>query len=139
NGKAVEHKYAPAYYDKIGLGIDFTARDIQDECKSKGHPWEIAKAFDQSAAVSSFVDKSTLDMSSIKFQLLKNGYLAQDGNTKDLIFQFDYLISYISRYFTLQVGDLIFTGTPAGVGKVEIGDVYQGYLESTKLLECQIK
>jgi acylpyruvate hydrolase len=139
NGKAIDVKYASDYYDAIGLGIDFTARDIQDKCKEKGHPWEIAKAFDHSAVIGEFIDKEKLNVSAIKFQLFKNGDLTQDGNTNDLIFNFGYLISYISRYFTLQKGDLIFTGTPAGVGKVSIGDHLEGYLEGSKMLDCRIK
>ena len=139
NGKAIQEQFASAYYDQICLGIDFTARDLQDKCKDKGHPWEIAKAFDHSAVIGSFVDKSTLDLSAIKFQLLKNNAVVQDGNTADLIFKFDNLISYISNYFTLQTGDLIFTGTPAGVAKIAIGDEYEGILEGQKLLDCKIK
>lgn len=139
NGKAIREEFASAYYDQIGLGIDFTARDLQDQCKDKGHPWEIAKAFDQSAVVGDFKSKNTLDTSGIKFQLVKNGNIVQDGNTHDLIFKFDYLISFISHYFTIQTGDLIFTGTPAGVGKIAIGDHYEGMLEGEKMLECKIK
>lgn len=139
NGKAIDEKYANDYYDAIGLGIDFTARDIQDKCKEKGHPWEIAKAFDHSAVIGEFIDKEKLNVSAVKFQLFKNGDLTQEGNTNDLIFNFGYLISYISGYFTLQKGDLIFTGTPAGVGKVSIGDHLEGYLEGSKMLDCRIK
>lgn len=139
NGKAIQAQFAETYYQHIGLGIDFTARDLQDSLKDKGQPWELAKAFDHSACVGDFVDKSTLDIKSIKFNLTKNGKTAQEGNTSDLIFNFDYLISYISQYFTLQVGDLIFTGTPAGVGKVAIGDSYEGFLEGNRLIECKIK
>ena len=139
NGKAIQAQFASGYYDQIGLGIDFTARDLQDQCKDKGHPWEIAKAFDHSAVVGSFTDKSLLNSGEIKFQLSKNGSKVQDGNTKDLIFNFDYLISFISQYFTLQTGDLIFTGTPAGVGKIAIGDHYEGMMEGVKMLDCKIK
>lgn len=139
NGKAIDENYASDYYDAIGLGIDFTARDIQDKCKEKGHPWEIAKAFDHSAVIGEFIDKEKLNVSAVKFQLFKNGDLTQEGNTNDLIFNFGYLISYISGYFTLQKGDLIFTGTPAGVGKVSIGDHLEGYLEGSKMLDCRIK
>jgi 2-keto-4-pentenoate hydratase/2-oxohepta-3-ene-1,7-dioic acid hydratase in catechol pathway len=139
NGKAIQAQFASGYYDQIGLGIDFTARDLQDQCKDKGHPWEIAKAFDHSAVVGSFIDKNLLNSGEIKFQLYKNGSIVQDGNTKDLIFNFDYLISYISQYFTLQTGDLIFTGTPAGVGKIAIGDHYEGMMEGEKMLDCKIK
>jgi acylpyruvate hydrolase len=139
NGKAIREEFASDYYDQIGLGIDFTARDLQDQCKDKGHPWEIAKAFDHSAVVGDFKSKNTFDTSEIKFQLVKNGNVVQDGNTKDLIFKFDYLISFISHYFTLQTGDLIFTGTPAGVGKISIGDHYEGIMEGERMLECKIK
>lgn len=139
NGKAVKSMFASGYYDQIGLGIDFTARDLQDQCKEKGHPWEIAKAFDHSAVVGSFTDKTALESEEITFQLLKNGGIVQDGNTKDLIFNFDYLISFISNIFTLQKGDLIFTGTPAGVGKITLGDHYEGIMNGEKMLECKIK
>ena len=139
NGKAVKPMFASGYYDQIGLGIDFTARDLQDQCKEKGHPWEIAKAFDHSAVVGSFTDKTALESEEITFQLLKNGGIVQDGNTKDLIFNFDYLISFISNIFTLQKGDLIFTGTPAGVGKITLGDHYEGIMNGEKMLECKIK
>ena len=139
NGKSISEKFAQDYYDEIGLGIDLTARDIQDVCKEKGHPWEVAKAFDNSAVLGSFIQKSQINAKEIKFQLLKNGQIVQDGNTKDLIFNFEYLISYISQYFTLQKGDLIFTGTPAGVGQISIGDYYEGLLEGSKFLEFRIK
>ncbi len=139
NGKHIEPQFANAYFDEVALGLDFTARDLQDACKVKGHPWEMAKAFDKSAAVSKFRDIKTLDSKEIKFQLYKNDELVQDGNTKDLIFNFEYLIFYISQFFTLQTGDLIFTGTPSGVGKVSIGDQLKGYLEGELMLECEIK
>ncbi len=139
NGKAISEKFASDYYDEIGLGIDFTARDIQDVCKEKGHPWEVAKAFDNSAVLGSFIHKTQLNTKEIKFQLQKNGQIAQDGNTKDLIFSFEYLISFISQYFTLQKGDLIYTGTPAGVGKISTGDHYIGLMEGNKILDCRIK
>ncbi len=139
NGKAIQPQFASGYYDMVGLGIDFTARDIQDVCKQKGHPWEIAKAFDHSAVVGSFLSKEVLPSGHMKFQLTKNGQVVQNGNTQDLIFSFEYLISYISHYFTLQTGDLIFTGTPAGVGKIAIGDQLKGWLEGQKLLDCEIK
>lgn len=139
NGKYIQENFAGDYFDMIGLGIDFTARDIQDKCKEKGHPWEIAKAFDHSAAVSEFYPLSAYNRESIRFNLDKNGTTVQIGDTVDLIFNFNFLISYISQYFTLQQGDLIFTGTPAGVGKVEIGDHLTGYLEGQPVLECLIK
>jgi acylpyruvate hydrolase len=139
NGKSVAEKFASAYYDKIGLGIDFTARDIQDICKQKGHPWEIAKSFDHSAVLGDFVSKTELQMSSISFSLNKNGEQVQNGNSADMIFSFDAIIAYISQYFTLQLGDLIYTGTPAGVGPIKIGDQLVGILDGRKLLECTIK
>lgn len=139
NGKSVEPAFASGYYDRIGLGIDFTARDLQDKLKDKGHPWELAKAFDHSAALGKFVNKDGLDMTDIRFRLEKNGIVVQEGCTRDLIFDFDFLIGYISRYFTLQKGDLIFTGTPAGVGKVEKGDILEGYIGFQKMLEFKIK
>ena len=139
NGKSVPPASASTYYDKIGLGIDFTARDLQDECKKKGHPWEIAKSFDSSAVLGSFIDTLGLDLNNIGFHLLKNGEVVQEGNSRDLIFHFDYLISYISTFFTLQQGDLIYTGTPAGVGKVERADVLEGYIGDKQLLYCRVK
>lgn len=139
NGKSISEKFAADYYDEVGLGIDFTARDIQDVCKEKGHPWEVAKAFDNSAGLGSFVQKNQLNTKEIKFQLIKNGQIAQDGNTKDLIFSFEYLISFISQYFTLQKGDLIYTGTPVGVGKISTGDHFEGFLEGSKIIDCKIK
>lgn len=139
NGKHIDQKFSHTYYDEIGLGIDFTARDTQDKLKAVGQPWELAKAFDHSAVVGKFVHKDTLDLSNIKFDLAKNDVIVQNGQTKDLIFSIDYLISYISTYFTLQVGDIIFTGTPAGVGKISIGETYKGRIEGQDVLYCQIK
>lgn len=139
NGKHIQKKYASNYYEEIGLGIDFTARDIQKKCKEKGHPWEIAKSFDNSVVLGSFCHKSELDVGSIKFELLKNGSRVQFGDTKDLIFSFDTLISYVSQFFTLQKGDYLFTGTPEGVGPVEIGDELEGLLENKSILRCYIK
>lgn len=139
NGKAIQQEFAASYYEEVGLGIDFTARDLQDTLKSKGSPWELAKAFDHSACVGAFTPKSALDMSALHFQLLKNGHVVQNGDTSDLIFSFDYIISYVSKFITLQKGDLIFTGTPAGVGKIEIGDQYIGVLEGNEVLNCSIK
>ncbi len=139
-GKGIAQEFAHKYYDAIGLGIDFTARDLQDQCKAKGHPWELAKSFDNSAVVGKFIDKNKIkELSSIDFELHKNRVVVQKGNTSDLIFSFDYLISYISTYFTLQTGDLIYTGTPAGVGPVKVGDVLNGFLEGEELLTCTIK
>ena len=139
NGKAIQPEFAHRYYDKIGLGIDFTARDLQDELKAKGQPWEIAKGFDNSAVLSDFVDLKDFDATNISFQLLKNGEIVQKGTTKDLIFSFDTVVSYISQFFTLQQGDLIYTGTPEGVGAVKIGDKLEGFLEGKPMFICDIK
>jgi 2-keto-4-pentenoate hydratase/2-oxohepta-3-ene-1,7-dioic acid hydratase in catechol pathway len=139
NGKAIQPAFASKYYDKIALGIDFTARDLQDALKSKGQPWEIAKAFDHSAVLSDFYDNSKYNLANINFHLTKNGQIVQKGTTQDLIFDFDTLICYISKFFTLQQGDLIYTGTPAGVGAVQIGDVLEGFLEEQSVFRCAIK
>lgn len=140
NGRHVQPEFAAAYYQEIALGIDFTARDIQEQCKAKGHPWEIAKAFDGSAPVSKFIPLTAeMREGGIGFRLRKNGEVVQDGHTSDLIFDFDTLICHISKYFKLQVGDMIFTGTPAGVGPIAIGDVLEGSIEGQELLSCHIK
>ncbi|MFN0037440.1 MAG: fumarylacetoacetate hydrolase family protein [Saprospiraceae bacterium] len=140
NGRSVQPEFAHRYFDAVAFGIDFTARDLQDKLKSKGHPWEIAKGFDRSAPLSQFVPLENLkNPRDIHFQLKKNGNLVQDGHTRDLIFSFETLIVHLSRYFTLQKGDCVFTGTPAGVGPVQIGDVLEGFIEGEKLLNCQIK
>ncbi len=143
NGRHVEPEFAPRYYDQLALGIDFTARDLQQACKKKGHPWEIAKAFDHSAALGPFVPLSEVDREGIEFRLLKNGQPVQHGNTRDLLFPFDQLIVHLSRFFTLQTGDLIFTGTPAGVGPIARGDLLEGFLQThrgeRKMLHCEIR
>ncbi len=140
NGKSIDPKFAHEYYDKIGLGIDFTARDIQDRCKEKGLPWELAKAFDYSAVLSPLISIQDLkDQSNIAFELKKNNHIVQSGSSKDMIFNFDSIISYASRFFKLLKGDLIYTGTPAGVGPVQIGDTLEGYLEGKSLLYVNIK
>jgi len=140
NGKYVQPAFAKKYFKEIAFGIDFTARDIQDQCKAKGHPWEIAKAFDNSAALSEFISLENVNQEEgIKFQMKKNGEVVQDGNTKDLIFDFNFLICYVSKFFKLQMGDMIFTGTPAGVGPVEIGDHLEGFVDGEKLMDCQIR
>lgn len=139
-GKHIDQKFAHKYYQQIGLGIDFTARDVQAECKAKGLPWEKAKAFDHSAVLSKkFVDKSQLELDNISFQLTKNNELVQDGNSKDMLFNIDQIIAYVSQYMTLKIGDLIYTGTPAGVGKVAIGDVLVGQLNGEEILKVPIK
>ncbi|MET7000292.1 fumarylacetoacetate hydrolase family protein [Chitinophaga defluvii] len=140
NGKHIQEKFADKYYDHISVGIDFTARDLQEKQKAKGLPWEIAKAFDNSAVVGKFIPITPeMDKADINFCLYKNKQLAQAGNTKDLLFSFDFLVSYISKFFTLNIGDLIFTGTPAGVGPVEIGDKMEAFIEDDSLLEFDIK
>ncbi|MCB9315781.1 MAG: fumarylacetoacetate hydrolase family protein [Lewinellaceae bacterium] len=140
NGRSVQPEFAARYYDAVAFGIDFTARDLQEKLKGKGHPWEIAKGFDRSGPLSKWIPLSELKNSQdIHFQLKKNGEVVQDGHTRDLIFSFDTLIVYLSQYFTLQKGDMIFTGTPAGVGPVQIGDVLEGEIEGKPMLSCAIK
>ena len=139
-GKNINDKFASKYYNKIAIGVDFTARDLQNTAKEKGLPWEKAKAFDGSAPLGESVDVSTIkDVNNINFHLEINGKTVQQGNTKDLLFSFDKIIAYISRYITLKTGDLIYTGTPAGVGKVNIGDKLEGFIEGNKMLELAIK
>ncbi len=140
NGKNIAARFAPDYYNEIGLGIDFTARDLQQECKEKGLPWEISKGFDQSAAISGFIPLDTLpDATNIAFHLDINEKTVQQGNSSDMIFGINTLIAYVSEFMTLRAGDLIFTGTPPGVGPVKIGDKIQGYLEDELLISCEIK
>lgn len=140
-GKNIPLKFAHTYYNEVSLGIDFTARDVQRICKEKGHPWEKAKAFDHSAPLGKrFIAKSEFaDLQNLNFQLHKNGEIVQQGQTKDMIFSIDQLVAYVSKFFTLKLGDLIFTGTPAGVGPVAIGDKLEGYLEGEKLIDLNIK
>ena len=139
-GKNIAEKFAHRYYDELTVGIDFTARDLQREHKELGVPWEIAKAFDNSAPVGEFISKKELeDINNINFRLDFNGATVQHGNSGDLIYSFDKIIAYISRFFTLKIGDLIFTGTPAGIGGVSINDRLEGYIEDRKLLDFKIK
>ncbi len=139
-GKHIAQKFASAYFDEIGLGIDFTARDIQQKHKEKGLPWELAKSFDNSAPISKFIPKSEFkDLNNLNLRLDLNDNTVQEGNTKDLLFSFEYIITFVSQYITLKKGDLIFTGTPKGVGKVNIGDHLCGYLEDQKLLDFYIR
>jgi 2-keto-4-pentenoate hydratase/2-oxohepta-3-ene-1,7-dioic acid hydratase in catechol pathway len=127
NGKHVQPEFASGYFEEIAFGIDFTACDVQERCKEKGHPWEIAKAFDGSAPLSRFIPLEDVpDPKAIEFKLRKNGEVVQHGNTADLLFSFEDIIVYVSKFFTLHMGDLIFTGTPAGVGPVQIGDKLEG-------------
>jgi acylpyruvate hydrolase len=139
-GKHISEKFANNYFDEIALGIDFTARDIQSKHKEKGLPWELAKAFDNSAPVSQFLPKSQFaDLKNLNFKLDVNGETRQAGNTSNMLFSFEYIISFVSKYITLKKGDLIFTGTPQGVAKISIGDKLEGYLEDHKLLDFSVK
>jgi len=139
-GKNIEEKFSHKYYNEIGLGIDFTARDLQDDCKAKGLPWEKAKGFDGAAQISSiFINKSELDLNDISFLLEKNGEQVQIGNSKDMLFSFDKIISHISKFFTLKIGDLIYTGTPEGVGKVEKGDMLKGFIGEKEMFKVVVK
>jgi acylpyruvate hydrolase len=139
-GKHIEEKFAHKYYEEIGIGIDFTARDLQAKCKEKGLPWEKAKAFDGSAPIGKFVNKNRFaDLNNLNFHLNINGSERQKGNTKDLIFSFDKIIAYVSQFVTLKTGDLIFTGTPEGVSSVKIGDKLECYIENEGLLSFEIK
>jgi len=138
--KYVQKKFAHRYFDEIGFGIDFTARDLQDQCKAKGLPWEIAKAFNGSAPIGDFLPVSELgDLNNIDFHLTINGETKQQGNTSLLLFDFGTIIEYVTKFFMLKKGDLIFTGTPAGVGPVKIGDRLEGYIGTKKLLDFEVK
>ncbi len=139
-GKHIAEKHAHTYYDKIGVGIDFTARDIQAKCKSEGLPWEISKSFDGSAAVSRFIEKDQFkNINNINFSLKQNGKTVQNANTSMMIFGFDRIISFISGFFTLKIGDLVFTGTPEGVSKININDKLEALIENKMLLNIKIK
>ncbi len=138
-GKYIQQENAGKYYDEIGLGIDFTARDLQSQLKSKGLPWELAKAFDGSAVVSDFYKKEDFDMRNINFSLMKNKQEVQNGNTSMMIFSPEKIIAFVSQYFTLRVGDLIFTGTPKGVGKVSENDILEAFLEDRKVFDLRIQ
>ena len=140
NGKYIQEKHASNYYNAISVGIDFTARDIQKQLKEKGLPWEKAKSFDNSAAVGNFVDITpAMNKKNINFSFEKNKEIVQKGNSKDMIFSIDAIIANISNYFSLNIGDPIFTGTPAGVGECMVGDALQGYLEDNCVLTMEIK
>lgn len=140
NGKSVSPKFAHTYYDAVTTGIDFTARDLQQIQKEKGLPWEIAKAFDHSAVIGKWVAIDDVRKKSpFQFQLFHNDQLVQDGNTADVIFSFDQIIAYVSQFFNLNMGDLIFTGTPAGVGPINIGDTLRATLDQETLLQFDIK
>ena len=140
NGKFITEQQAPQYYNAISVGIDFTARDIQDDHKKRGLPWEKAKAFDNSAILGKLIDiKPGFKTNGIKFSLKMNGEVVQSGNSDDMIFSFDSIISHISNYFSLNIGDLIYTGTPAGVGECSVGDELEGFLGNEKLFALTIK
>ena len=138
-GKNIDEKFAHAYYDEIGIGIDFTARDLQQKAKEKGLPWAIAKGFNDAAPISSFVVKNNYDLDNLNFSLTIDGSVKQEGNTKLMLFSFDYIISYLSKFFLLKKGDLIFTGTPSGVGPVEIGNRLEIFIENKKFMHVEIK
>ncbi|MFC3414357.1 fumarylacetoacetate hydrolase family protein [Algoriphagus hitonicola] len=139
-GKYIQKEFAHRYFEEIGLGIDFTARDLQDQCKAKGLPWEIAKAFNGSAPIGDFLPVSEFEnLKNIDFQLTINGEVKQKGNTSLMLFDFGTIIEYVSQFFTLKKGDLIYTGTPAGVGPVQIGDRLEGFIGTQKLLDFEVK
>lgn len=140
-GKSIAKEFAPRYFTEIGLGIDFTARDVQDELKKKSLPWEKAKGFDGSAVISNdFIPVAELgDLKNLKFSLKKNGEIVQSGNSADMIFDFDSIIEYVSKFMTLKIGDFIFTGTPSGVGPVKIGDELEGFLGDKSMFRVRIK
>ena len=138
-GKHIASRFAHKYYDEIGLGIDFTARDVQQQCKEKGLPWEKAKAFDGSAVIGNFYSKKDFNLENLSFQLLKNNEIVQSGTTSLMLWKIDEIISYVSQFFTLKIGDIIFTGTPAGVGKVSENDILEGSLEGRKMFSIKVK
>ena len=140
NGKYIQERFARKYYNEVSVGIDFTARDLQQKLKDKGLPWEISKAFDASAAVGKFITITPeTDLQALNFELKLNAHSVQKGNTADMIFSVNRIIEYASKYFTLNIGDLIFTGTPAGIGPVTVYDKLEGYLEGQKLLDVDIR
>lgn len=140
-GRSIGEKFASRYYSEVGLGVDFTARDVQQRCKEKGLPWEIAKAFDFSAPLSSqFLPLSEFDsVANIPFSLVKNGEVVQQGSTSEMIFSVDQIIAYVSKFVTLKIGDLIYTGTPSGVGPVAIGDRLQGFIGNKQMFDFEVK
>ena len=139
-GKNISEKFASRYYEEVALGVDFTARDLQQRQRALGAPWEIAKAFDNSAVISDFIPLSTLaNAEGISFSLSKNGVEVQRGNTRDMLFSVNQIIAYVSQFFTLKIGDLIYTGTPAGVGPVVMGDYLEGFIEGNKMLNFFVK
>jgi 2-keto-4-pentenoate hydratase/2-oxohepta-3-ene-1,7-dioic acid hydratase in catechol pathway len=140
NGKYIQDKFASKYYDAVTTGIDFTARDIQNELKAKGLPWEKAKAWDNSAVIGKWIPFANVkDKKNINFNFKKNGEVVQEGNSKDMLFDFDYLVSYISNFFSINIGDLVFTGTPKGVGEIVVGDEVEAFMENESLLTLDVK
>ena len=139
-GKFIQKRFAHTYYDQIGLGIDFTARDIQQEAMAKGLPWELSKAFDGSAIIGNFLPKSQFpNLQNINFHLQKNEQIVQKGNSADMLFEIDDIIAYVSQFITLKIGDIIFTGTPVSVGRIEINDRLQGFIEEQKMFDFRVK
>lgn len=138
-GKYIQQEFASKYYQEIGLGIDFTARDIQQHCKEKGLPWEKAKAFDGSAVIGKFFDKNEFNLENLSFSLQKNKETVQQGNTKEMLWKIDELIAYISQFFTLKIGDILFTGTPKGVGKIISKDILEGFIQNKSAFKITVK
>ncbi|UXX78159.1 fumarylacetoacetate hydrolase family protein [Reichenbachiella carrageenanivorans] len=138
-GKNIDEKFAHKYYDEIGIGVDFTARDLQSKAKTKGLPWDLAKGFNGSAPISEFISKSNYDLSNLNFGLKKDGQDVQVGNTSMMLFSFDYIVSYVSKFFMLKKGDIIFTGTPEGVGPIQIGNRLEAFIEDKKMMDFEIK
>ena len=139
-GKNIDTRFSHRYFAEIGLGVDFTARDLQRKLKAEGKPWEVCKSFDNSAVIGNFLPIETLgDIQKIEFHLDLNGKTVQKGNSADMIFQIDELVSYVSRFFTIKIGDILFTGTPVGVGAVAIGDHLEGYIFDTKMFDFYVK
>lgn len=138
-GKNIDQKFAHKYYEEIGIGVDFTARDLQSKAKAKGLPWDLAKGFNGSAPISEFVPKSKFDLTNLNFSLKKDGEDVQVGNTSMMLFSVDYIISYVSKFFMLKKGDIIFTGTPEGVGPVQIGQRLEAFIEGEKMMDFEIK
>lgn len=138
-GKYIQQEFASKYYQEIGLGVDFTARDIQQHCKEKGLPWEKAKAFDGSAVIGNFFDKNEFNLEDLPFSLQKNKETVQQGNTKEMLWKIDELIAYVSQFFTLKIGDILFTGTPKGVGKIISEDILEGFIQNKSAFKITVK
>ncbi len=138
-GKSIAEEFAHQYYDEIGLGIDFTARDLQALAKEKGHPWELAKGFNGSAPISPFISKEPFDLKNLNFRLEKNNEKVQEGNTSLMLWPIDEIIAYVSKFILLKTGDIIFTGTPKGVGPVSVGDRLTGYIEDQQMFDFEVK